>query len=126
MDHQLRSLLAIILGAVLGYVLAKVTYQALLMEVLPQHLEGHEWMFPIAGSITGAVVMPIIVYIARGEVLVAGSGLALATAAAICFAVYSFFVPDRAALLISVWLIAVIAVRFIYMMLKPRGKGLKS
>ncbi|MCY4325477.1 MAG: hypothetical protein OXC81_05590 [Betaproteobacteria bacterium] len=125
-DHQTRSMLAIVLGAAVGYILSKVTYQVLLLEVLPQHLEPYQNLFPILGSIAGAIAMPIIVYVARGEVKVVGTGLALATASAICFVTYALFVPERVVLLIAIWLGAVLIVRFFYMMLKPRGKGLKS
>ena len=126
MDHQIRSILAALLGVAIGYILAKVTYQAVLLEALPQHVENYEWLFPIVGVAIGAIAMPIIVYLARGEVLVVGSGLTAAVASAVSFLVYAIFVPDRAPLLITIWLVTVFLVRFIYMLLKPRGKGLKS
>ena len=126
MDHQIRTLLAVMLGVAAGYVLGKATYHAVLMEALPQHVEDYQRLFPLIGMALGAIATPIIVYIARGELLVVGTGLFAATASAAGFIAYAFFVPDRGPLLITVWLVAVFVTRFLYMMLKPRGKGLKS
>ena len=126
MDHQMRSIFAGLLGAAVGYILGKVTYQAVLLEVLPQHVEQYQFLFPIVGAIAGAIAMPVIVYVARGEVLVVGSALTVATASAVCFLAYAFFVPERAPLFITIWLVSLFAGRFIHKMLKPRGKGLKS